>query len=180
MPVFNFHSTPIVLPVRCKSLCSGSRRPFLRQQRLYFVFANMLSSVSAWLVIILLILLSLLPEILLVVFRKPRGPHTRQVEIKYTDTVDLTFCSQLLLICLAPNFSTYFLFIHQIFNDQLKYISGEDLATNFLAGAVDVSTTLTWGWIIKRFRQEIIWLWCPCGSLFKFIVYGAEQMIFLS
>ncbi|XP_068181058.1 phospholipid-transporting ATPase IG isoform X1 [Antennarius striatus] len=52
--------------------------PFLRQQRLYFVFANMLSSVSAWLVIILLILLSLLPEILLVVFRKPRGPHTRQ------------------------------------------------------------------------------------------------------
>ncbi|XP_038554978.1 phospholipid-transporting ATPase 11C isoform X1 [Micropterus salmoides] len=52
--------------------------PFLRQQRLYFVFANMLSSVSAWLVIILLILLSLLPEILLVVFRKPRGPHARQ------------------------------------------------------------------------------------------------------
>uniref|UniRef100_A0A3B5A0I9 Phospholipid-transporting ATPase n=1 Tax=Stegastes partitus TaxID=144197 RepID=A0A3B5A0I9_9TELE len=53
--------------------------PFLRQQRLYFVFANMLSSVSAWLVIILLILLSLLPEILLVVFRKPRGPHARQI-----------------------------------------------------------------------------------------------------
>nr|XP_033488844.1 phospholipid-transporting ATPase 11C [Epinephelus lanceolatus] len=52
--------------------------PFLKQQRLYFVFANMLSSVSAWLVIILLILLSLLPEILLVVFRKPRGPHARQ------------------------------------------------------------------------------------------------------
>lgn len=56
-------------------------RPFLRQQRLYFVFANMLSSVSAWLVIILLILLSLLPEILIVVFRRPRGPHARQVEI---------------------------------------------------------------------------------------------------
>uniref|UniRef100_A0A672J2S1 Phospholipid-transporting ATPase n=1 Tax=Salarias fasciatus TaxID=181472 RepID=A0A672J2S1_SALFA len=53
--------------------------PFLRQQRLYFVFANMLSSVTAWLVIILLIVLSLLPEILLVVFRKPRGPHARQV-----------------------------------------------------------------------------------------------------
>lgn len=52
--------------------------PFLRQQRLYFVFANMLSSVSAWLVIILLILLSLLPDILLTVFRKPRGPHARQ------------------------------------------------------------------------------------------------------
>ncbi|XP_062332899.1 phospholipid-transporting ATPase IG [Osmerus eperlanus] len=52
--------------------------PFLQQQRLYFVFANMLSSVSAWLVIILLILLSLLPDILLVVLRKPRGPHSRQ------------------------------------------------------------------------------------------------------
>ncbi|XP_051513935.1 phospholipid-transporting ATPase IG-like isoform X2 [Myxocyprinus asiaticus] len=52
--------------------------PFLKQQRLYFVFANLLSSVSAWLVIILLILLSLLPEILLVVLRKPRGPHSRQ------------------------------------------------------------------------------------------------------
>uniref|UniRef100_A0A672ZP72 Phospholipid-transporting ATPase n=1 Tax=Sphaeramia orbicularis TaxID=375764 RepID=A0A672ZP72_9TELE len=58
--------------------------PFLRQQRLYFVFANMLSSVSAWLVIILLILLSLLPEILLVVFRKPRGPHSRQVQLTCT------------------------------------------------------------------------------------------------
>ncbi|XP_031653137.1 phospholipid-transporting ATPase 11C isoform X1 [Oncorhynchus kisutch] len=52
--------------------------PFLRQQRLYFVFANMLRSVSAWLVIILLILLSLLPEILLLVLRKPRWPHSRQ------------------------------------------------------------------------------------------------------
>ncbi|KAL1262119.1 hypothetical protein QQF64_007384, partial [Cirrhinus molitorella] len=53
--------------------------PFLKQQRLYFVFANMLSSVSAWLVIIILILLSLLPEILLVVLRKPRGLHSRQL-----------------------------------------------------------------------------------------------------
>uniref|UniRef100_A0A3Q1IWJ8 Phospholipid-transporting ATPase n=1 Tax=Anabas testudineus TaxID=64144 RepID=A0A3Q1IWJ8_ANATE len=60
--------------------------PFLRQQRLYFVFANMLSSVSAWLVIILLILLSLLPEILFGVFRKPRGPHSRQVKLKQTHT----------------------------------------------------------------------------------------------
>ncbi|XP_010901411.2 phospholipid-transporting ATPase 11C isoform X2 [Esox lucius] len=53
--------------------------PFLRQQRLYFVFANMLSSVAAWLVIILLIILSLLPEILLQVLRKPRGTHSRQI-----------------------------------------------------------------------------------------------------
>ncbi|XP_035264800.1 phospholipid-transporting ATPase 11C isoform X2 [Anguilla anguilla] len=52
--------------------------PFLKHQRLYFVFANMLSSVSAWLVIILLILLSLLPDILFAVLRPPRGPHPRQ------------------------------------------------------------------------------------------------------
>uniref|UniRef100_A0A8C6NJ18 Phospholipid-transporting ATPase n=1 Tax=Nothobranchius furzeri TaxID=105023 RepID=A0A8C6NJ18_NOTFU len=58
--------------------------PFMKQQRLYFVFANMLSSVSAWLVIILLILLSLLPEILLVVLRNPRGPYTRKVQQRYT------------------------------------------------------------------------------------------------
>ncbi|XP_067373672.1 phospholipid-transporting ATPase IG isoform X3 [Channa argus] len=58
--------------------------PFLQQQRLYFVFANMLSSVSAWLVIILLILLSLLPEILFVVFRKPRGPHARQKKLVHS------------------------------------------------------------------------------------------------
>lgn len=59
--------------------CLPSPRPFLRQQRMYFVFANMLSSVSAWLVIILLILLSLLPEILLAVLRQPRGPCAQQV-----------------------------------------------------------------------------------------------------
>lgn len=76
--------------------CSLWYRPFLRQQRLYFVFANMLSSVSAWLVIILLILLSLLPEILIVVFRRPRGPHARQVRIqkqpKRTDTCSGCHC----------------------------------------------------------------------------------------
>ncbi|XP_019718866.1 phospholipid-transporting ATPase IG isoform X3 [Hippocampus comes] len=52
--------------------------PFLRQQRMYFVFATMLSSLSAWLVIIVLIVLSLLPEILLAVFRKPFTPFTQQ------------------------------------------------------------------------------------------------------
>ncbi|XP_036403633.1 phospholipid-transporting ATPase 11C isoform X1 [Megalops cyprinoides] len=52
--------------------------PFLKHQRLYFVFANMLSSVSAWLVIILLIMLSLLPDILLAVLRRRNSPHARQ------------------------------------------------------------------------------------------------------
>uniref|UniRef100_A0A671USA4 Phospholipid-transporting ATPase n=1 Tax=Sparus aurata TaxID=8175 RepID=A0A671USA4_SPAAU len=78
--------------------------PFLRQQRLYFVFANMLSSVSAWLVIILLILLSLLPEILLVVFRKPRGPHARQVQLNHTQTHTHTHTHTLILS--APLFSS--------------------------------------------------------------------------
>ncbi|XP_061541032.1 phospholipid-transporting ATPase 11C isoform X5 [Phycodurus eques] len=55
--------------------------PFLRQQRLYFVFATMLSSVSAWLVIILLIGLSLLPEILLAVFRKRCSPCSQAADV---------------------------------------------------------------------------------------------------
>ncbi|KAJ8390575.1 hypothetical protein AAFF_G00101810 [Aldrovandia affinis] len=53
--------------------------PFLQQQRMYFVFRNMLSSVSAWLVIVLLIVLSLLPDILLVILRPSRSPHPRQM-----------------------------------------------------------------------------------------------------
>ncbi|XP_048883941.1 phospholipid-transporting ATPase IG isoform X3 [Brienomyrus brachyistius] len=56
--------------------------PFLKQQRLYFVFANLLSSVSAWLVIILLILLSLLPEVLLAVLHKPRASHIQQLKMR--------------------------------------------------------------------------------------------------
>ncbi|KAI1903104.1 hypothetical protein AGOR_G00023770 [Albula goreensis] len=53
--------------------------PFLKQQRMYFVFSSMLRSVSTWLVIILLIVLSLLPDILLVTLRKPQSPHPRQM-----------------------------------------------------------------------------------------------------
>ncbi|XP_026991769.1 phospholipid-transporting ATPase 11C isoform X2 [Tachysurus fulvidraco] len=62
--------------------------PFLRQQRMYFVFANVLSSVSAWLVIILLILLSLLPDILLAVLRKPKGPRAQQKKSAHTGAED--------------------------------------------------------------------------------------------
>ncbi|OWJ99496.1 ATP11C, partial [Cervus elaphus hippelaphus] len=46
--------------------------PFLKQQRMYFVFAQMLSSVSIWLAIILLIFISLSPEILLIVLKSVR------------------------------------------------------------------------------------------------------------
>ncbi|KPP77979.1 hypothetical protein Z043_102554 [Scleropages formosus] len=38
----------------------------------------MLSSMSAWLAIMLLIVLSLLPDVLLVALRRPRGRNTRQ------------------------------------------------------------------------------------------------------
>ncbi|XP_036379332.1 phospholipid-transporting ATPase 11C-like [Megalops cyprinoides] len=58
--------------------------PFLPQQRMYFVFSSMLSSVSAWLVIVMLIVLSLLPDVLLVVLRTPRGPHPRQKKLSYS------------------------------------------------------------------------------------------------
>lgn len=67
----------------------------------------MLSSVSAWLLIILLILLSLLPEILLVVFRKPRGPHARQVELKNTHTLALTRIFSVSLIYNAETLHIY-------------------------------------------------------------------------
>uniref|UniRef100_A0A672VBC1 Phospholipid-transporting ATPase n=1 Tax=Strigops habroptila TaxID=2489341 RepID=A0A672VBC1_STRHB len=43
--------------------------PFLKQQRMYFVFTHMLTSVSTWLAIILLIFISLFPEILLIVLK---------------------------------------------------------------------------------------------------------------
>lgn len=72
--------------LKCLLRCYFFCRPFLKHQRLYFVFANMLSSVSAWLVIILLILLSLLPEILFKVLRKPRGPYARKVHQKCINT----------------------------------------------------------------------------------------------
>ncbi|XP_041111916.1 phospholipid-transporting ATPase 11C-like isoform X2 [Polyodon spathula] len=54
--------------------------PFMQQQRLYFVFANMLSSVSAWLIIILLVMVSLLPDIVIGVIRRPQGPDRHQVK----------------------------------------------------------------------------------------------------
>ncbi|XP_059588859.1 phospholipid-transporting ATPase IG isoform X2 [Alligator mississippiensis] len=46
--------------------------PFLKQQRMYFVFAHMVTSLSTWLAIILLIFISLFPEILLIVFKNVR------------------------------------------------------------------------------------------------------------
>ncbi|KAB1253681.1 Phospholipid-transporting ATPase IG [Camelus dromedarius] len=52
--------------------------PFLKQQRMYFVFAQMLSSVSTWLAIFLLIFISLFPEILLIVLKNVRRRSARR------------------------------------------------------------------------------------------------------
>lgn len=79
----DYMQIPAIMPPQSHPLSFPSPRPFLRQQRMYFVFANVLSSVSAWLVIILLILLSLLPDILLAVLRKPKGPRAQQVLLPF-------------------------------------------------------------------------------------------------
>uniref|UniRef100_H0UUX6 Phospholipid-transporting ATPase n=1 Tax=Cavia porcellus TaxID=10141 RepID=H0UUX6_CAVPO len=52
-------------------------KPFLKQQRMYFIFAQMLSSVSTWLAVILLIFISLFPEILLIVLKNVRRRSAR-------------------------------------------------------------------------------------------------------
>ncbi|XP_068107103.1 phospholipid-transporting ATPase IG isoform X2 [Hyperolius riggenbachi] len=56
--------------------------PFLKQQRMYFVFSTMLTSVSVWLTIILLIFISLYPEILLIIFRNIRTASTKTLEFQ--------------------------------------------------------------------------------------------------
>ncbi|XP_042707062.2 phospholipid-transporting ATPase IG isoform X7 [Chrysemys picta bellii] len=53
--------------------------PFLKQQRMYFVFAHMVTSVSTWLAIVLLIFISLFPEILLVVFKNAKRKNHQTV-----------------------------------------------------------------------------------------------------
>lgn len=61
-------------------------RPFLKQQRMYFVFAHMLTSVSTWLAIILLIFISLFPEILLIVLKniKEKNHQVRNKMVYHT------------------------------------------------------------------------------------------------
>lgn len=72
---FLFHMTGTDLPFHY--VFSFHSRPFLKQQRMYFVFAQMLSSVSVWLTIILLIFVSLSPEMLRIVLRSVRRRSTR-------------------------------------------------------------------------------------------------------
>ncbi|KAM9577275.1 phospholipid-transporting ATPase IG isoform 4-T4 [Trichechus inunguis] len=56
--------------------------PFLKQQRMYFVFAQMLSSVSTWLAIVFLIFISLFPEILLIVLKTVRRRSARNLNLE--------------------------------------------------------------------------------------------------
>uniref|UniRef100_A0A8C8E6N6 Phospholipid-transporting ATPase n=1 Tax=Otus sunia TaxID=257818 RepID=A0A8C8E6N6_9STRI len=60
--------------------------PFLKQQRMYFVFAHMLTSVSTWLAIVLLIFISLFPEILLIVLKniKEKNHQVRNKMMAHT------------------------------------------------------------------------------------------------
>ncbi|XP_018419656.1 PREDICTED: phospholipid-transporting ATPase IG isoform X2 [Nanorana parkeri] len=52
--------------------------PFLKQQRMYFIFSNMMTSVSVWLAIILLIFVSLYPEILLIILKNIRTASNKR------------------------------------------------------------------------------------------------------
>uniref|UniRef100_A0A8C0VQW2 Phospholipid-transporting ATPase n=1 Tax=Cyanistes caeruleus TaxID=156563 RepID=A0A8C0VQW2_CYACU len=65
--------------------------PFLKQQRMYFVFAHMLTSVSTWLAIILLIFISLFPEILLIVLKniKEKNHQVRNKMMYHTPLAPL-------------------------------------------------------------------------------------------
>ncbi|XP_063288057.1 phospholipid-transporting ATPase IG isoform X2 [Pelobates fuscus] len=57
--------------------------PFLKQQRMYFVFSHMLTSVSAWLAIILLILSSLYPEIVLIIIKNIKSANSKKLQFQF-------------------------------------------------------------------------------------------------
>ncbi|XP_051876959.1 phospholipid-transporting ATPase IG isoform X2 [Pristis pectinata] len=56
--------------------------PFLKQQRMHFVFAQMLTSISAWLTIILLITISLVPDIVVKILKKPDRRQLQSVRFE--------------------------------------------------------------------------------------------------
>uniref|UniRef100_A0A6I8S9Y8 Phospholipid-transporting ATPase n=1 Tax=Xenopus tropicalis TaxID=8364 RepID=A0A6I8S9Y8_XENTR len=53
--------------------------PFLKQQRMYFVFSHILTSVSIWLGIILLIFVSLYPEIVLILVKNLKTANQKRI-----------------------------------------------------------------------------------------------------
>ncbi|XP_055499958.1 phospholipid-transporting ATPase IG isoform X3 [Leucoraja erinacea] len=62
--------------------------PFLQQQRMHFVFAQMLTSISAWLAIILLIVVSLVPDIVVKLLSRPVGRRQLQRYLVYNKAAD--------------------------------------------------------------------------------------------
>ncbi|XP_038631915.1 phospholipid-transporting ATPase IG isoform X1 [Scyliorhinus canicula] len=66
----------------------GIKWPFLTQQRMYFVFAQMLTSVSAWLTIILLITVSLVPDVVVKLLNKPLEKGRLQKYLVYNKAAD--------------------------------------------------------------------------------------------
>ncbi|XP_069749632.1 phospholipid-transporting ATPase IG-like isoform X3 [Narcine bancroftii] len=64
--------------------------PFLKQQRMHFVFTQMLTSVSAWLTIILLITISLVPDVIVKLLSKPMGRRPQQ-SVRYAEPELLSF-----------------------------------------------------------------------------------------
>lgn len=70
-------NVPIVHTHNLSVSCLFSR-PFLNYQRMYYVFMQMLSSGPAWLSIILLIIVSLLPDVLKKVLCRALWPTTTE------------------------------------------------------------------------------------------------------
>uniref|UniRef100_A0A8C0FN26 Phospholipid-transporting ATPase n=1 Tax=Bubo bubo TaxID=30461 RepID=A0A8C0FN26_BUBBB len=74
-------------------LWGGIIWPFLNYQRMYYVFMQMLSSGPAWLGIILLITVSLLPDVLKKVLCRQLWPTaTERIQVKYFFIVKVVFC----------------------------------------------------------------------------------------
>uniref|UniRef100_A0A663FK08 Phospholipid-transporting ATPase n=1 Tax=Aquila chrysaetos chrysaetos TaxID=223781 RepID=A0A663FK08_AQUCH len=74
-------------------LWGGIIWPFLNYQRMYYVFMQMLSSGPAWLGIILLITVSLLPDVLKKVLCRQLWPTaTERIQVKIFFIVKLVFC----------------------------------------------------------------------------------------
>ncbi|XP_030066221.1 phospholipid-transporting ATPase IG isoform X1 [Microcaecilia unicolor] len=73
---------------------------FLRQQRMYFVFAQMLASVFVWLIIILLIFVSLYPDILLVTLKNLKVSNQKK-KVSSKNTPDSEPSRSLLLRTLS-------------------------------------------------------------------------------
>ncbi|XP_060105861.1 phospholipid-transporting ATPase IG isoform X2 [Heteronotia binoei] len=64
--------------------------PFLKQQKMYFVFAQLLSSAATWLAIFFLIFVSLFPEIIVIIFKNTKRKSrqvTRRLPSSGTSTV---------------------------------------------------------------------------------------------